>query len=134
MNGFAYGREQKLKSRKLISKLFAEGKSISVFPLRLVYARPEAVLDFPVKAGVSVSSKNFKRAVDRSRVKRLMREAYRLHKADLLQHVEQKGQQLILFIIYTDKTLPDFVTISQKMQVALTKLIAATNEKAATNT
>jgi ribonuclease P protein component len=133
-DGFTYGKEQKLKSRKLITKLFAEGKAVNAFPLRLVYANPEATLDFPVKAGVSVSSRNFKKAVDRNRIKRLLRETYRLNQAGLLKHVEEKQQRLVLFIIYTDKVLPDFDSLNQKMQVALNKLIAATSERTTPNT
>ncbi len=131
--GFKYGKEEKLKSRKQINQLFVEGKAINAFPLRLVYYKPSNAMDVPVKAGVSVSSRNFKRAVDRNRVKRLLREAYRLNKSSLLQHVEQSQQHLTLFIIYTDKILPAFEFINQKMQVALNKLIAATSERSPEN-
>lgn len=91
-------------------------------------------MDVAVKAGVSVSSRNFKKAVDRNRVKRLLREAYRLNKASLVRHAQEKQQQLAIFIIYTDKTLPDFTTVNQKMQVALNKLIIATSERISSDT
>jgi ribonuclease P protein component len=130
----SFGKQEKLKSRKLIEQLFAEGRSISAHPLRLVYIMPAVEMDVRVKAGVSVSSRNFKKAVDRNRIKRLLREAYRLNKAALMEHAEKNSQQLSLFFIYTDKLLPEFSTINQKMQVILNKLIKATSEVASKNT
>lgn len=123
-----FGKQEKLKSRKLIQQLFNSGKAISTHPLRLIYYLPEAPMDVPVKVGVSVSSRNFKKAVDRNRVKRLLREAYRLNKTVLLQHAEANNLQLTAFVLYTDKTLPDFAVVNQKMQVLLNKLITATSE------
>jgi ribonuclease P protein component len=130
---YSFGKQEKLKSRKLIQQLFAEGKAISAHPLRLIYTRPGMVMDQPVKVGVSASSRNFKKAVDRNRIKRLMREAYRLNKTSLLQHMNITGQQFSVFIIYTDKVLPEFSIINQKMQVILDKLIKATSEAAPEN-
>lgn len=75
-----------------------------------------------LQAGVTVSSRNFKKAVDRNRVKRLLREAYRLHKLQLKNELEQANKKMILFIIYTHKELPSFEEINKKMQVLLQKL------------
>jgi ribonuclease P protein component len=121
----SFGKQEKLKSRKLIEQLFAEGKAISAAPIRLIYLKA-ADLDFPVKAGVSVSSRNFKKAVDRNRIKRLLREAYRLNKSALLEYANATRQQLVLFLLYTDKVLPEFEIINTKMKVILDKLIKAT--------
>jgi ribonuclease P protein component len=133
MASFRFGKQEKLKSRKLIEQVFAEGKGISVPPLRLVYVKPTVEMDAHVKAGVSVSSRNFKKAVDRNRIKRLLREAYRLNKAGLVEHANATGQQLAFFIIYTDKVLPEFEPVNGKMQLILNKLIKATSEAPAKN-
>jgi ribonuclease P protein component len=85
-------------------------------------------MDHVAKVGVSASARNFKKAVDRNRIKRLLREAYRLNKAVLVEHLEKTGQQFGIFIIYTDKVLPEYPVINQKMQVILSKLIKATSE------
>lgn len=128
----SFGKEEKLKSRKLIEQLFAEGKAINAHPLRLVYSISTKT-DFFVKTGVSVSSRNFKKAVDRNRIKRILREAYRLNKLSLIEHAEKSNKQLSVFIIYTDKVLPPFNELNQKMQVILSKLIKATSETTSTN-
>jgi ribonuclease P protein component len=77
----------------------------------------------PLQAGFGASSRHFKKAVDRNRIKRLSREAYRLQKQALFQRLEEKGLCLAVFFIYTGKDLPDHATVTQKIGVALQKLI-----------
>ena len=67
----SYSKKEKLKSKKLIEKMFVEGRSISAFPLRLVYLETPFNDGVTIKTGVSVSKRHFKRAVDRNRIKRL---------------------------------------------------------------
>ncbi len=76
-----------------------------------------------MQATFSVSSKNFKKAVDRNRIKRLMREAYRLQKALLSESLEENQKNLVVFIIYNGNTLPEFDDISEKMGEALKQLL-----------
>jgi ribonuclease P protein component len=133
MATFTFGKQEKLKRRKLIEQVFAEGKSIAVPPLRLVYIQSPG-MDVTIQAGVSVSTRNFKKAVHRNRVKRILREAYRLNKNGLTEHLAASGKHLALFILYNDKTLPVFTEINQKMQLLLNKLIKATSEAATKDT
>ena len=76
-----------------------------------------------LRAGVSVSSRNFPRATDRNRVKRLLRETYRLQK-HLLQEAIPPTQGLDLFFVYTDKVLPEFAMLKTQMETALQKIVA----------
>jgi ribonuclease P protein component len=76
----SFGKEEKLKSKKLIDILFQEGKSVKKYPLKLIYlpiTNPETT---NFKTGVSVPKKLVKTAVGRNRIKRLMREAFRKNK------------------------------------------------------
>ncbi|NCB09115.1 MAG: ribonuclease P protein component, partial [Bacteroidia bacterium] len=83
---------------------------------------------FPAQAAFAVSKKSFKRAVRRNYIKRLMREAYRLNKPALYQHLEGK-HQLAIFFIYIGKDIPDYKLIETAMIKAIKKLIQKANEK-----
>ncbi len=86
---FKYPKNEKLKSKITIGLLFTEGKSVSKYPLRLVYKSGTFSEGEKIKMGVSVSKKNFKRAVDRNYFKRILRETYRLNKHLLLDNLDQ---------------------------------------------
>ena len=109
MTGIAsptFKKRERIVSRKLIERLFSKGSSFSVsaFPLRIVVmetARTED--DVPVQVLVSVSKRHFKHAVDRNRVKRQVREAYRQHKQIVTEKVQQKQTLAIAFIWLADE-------------------------------
>ncbi|SFE51589.1 ribonuclease P protein component [Flavobacterium xueshanense] len=86
---FTYPKNEKLKSKITIGLLFTEGKSVSKYPLRLVYKAGSFSEGEKIKMGVSVSKKNFKKAVDRNYFKRLLRETYRLNKHLLIDNLDQ---------------------------------------------
>jgi ribonuclease P protein component len=118
---FGFGRKEKLKSRKQIEELFLNGKSFSVFPLRVTYqflSSEESV----VQVGVTAGKKYFKKAVDRNRIKRLIREAYRLQKNDLRNVLNKNHQNCFLFFFYTDKTIASFSIIKEAMNKCLKRL------------
>lgn len=110
----SYNKSEKLKSQKGIEQLFSEGKSISAYPLRLVYLEQGSEL----KVGVSVSKRNFKKAVDRIRIKRLLREGFRLNKSILS---DNKPLGYALMILYISKDMPDFELINSKTKALFTK-------------
>lgn len=112
----SYKKIEKLKSQKLIEKLFSEGNSVAAYPLRLVYLKTSHQDSVSVKTGVSVSKRNFKKAVHRNRLKRLMREAYRQNKPSYLSNIQD---QYAFMILYVGKTESDYQTISKKMNTLL---------------
>jgi ribonuclease P protein component len=131
---FTFGKYERLKSRKLIKQLFSDGKSFSVYPFKINYLIDENIFDslkkyssekkkIILQCGVGVSSKNFKKAVDRNRIKRLMRESYRLQKIFLQDALKEKDLQLALFLIYTGKELPEYKMISDKIELILHRLV-----------
>ena len=107
---FKYPKTEKLKSKTTIDLLFSEGKSVSKYPLRLVYVENPSD-DEVLKFGVSVSKKYFKKAVDRNYYKRVLRECYRLNKSILLENIEKK--YAIMFFYQTKDRLP-YSEIHQK--------------------
>ena len=127
---FTLGKNERLKSRKQIEKLFAEGKSFVVNPFRVYFIvhGQWSMVNGLIQFGVGVSAKNFKRSVDRNRIKRLTREAWRLQKNALKELLKGSNKQLNVFFIYTGKELPDFVTVKDKVAVALKKLSDKVNE------
>lgn len=126
---FGFGRKEKLKSQKQIEELFLSGKNFSVFPLRVTYQFLPSE-ETTVQVGVTAGKKYFKKAVDRNRIKRLIREAYRLQKNDLIERLKHKRQKGFLFFMYTDKTITSFSNIKEAMSKALDRLekLTLTNE------
>ncbi len=130
---YTWTKAEKLKSRKRIEWVFKEGKSLSLFPFKVFYlvVRPAAIQAAPVfraapaplQAGFGAGSRHFKKAVDRNRIKRLTREAYRVQKQPLIDLLAQKGLSMSLFFVYTGKELPDHSTVKERVGVALQKLI-----------
>jgi len=93
-----YPKTEKLKSRSTIDLLFTQGKSVSKYPLRLVYVPLESdESDEKIKMGVSVSKKYFKKAVDRNYFKRVLRETYRLNKNMLLDTTDMPYAFMFLY-------------------------------------
>ena len=119
---YGLDKKQKLKSRKLITEVFAHGKSFSVFPLRITYLLKPSAATPGIQIGVTASKKNFKKAVDRNRIKRLLREAYRLQKNDLLFKVKEAGMQCSVFFLYTGKEIASFPDIKTAMTKTLDQL------------
>jgi ribonuclease P protein component len=120
---FSYNKFEKLKSRKQIELLFAKGKSISSFPVKVFYLPVEHTPVHPVQVGVGVSARNFKKAVDRNTIKRHMREAYRLHKLPLHEHLITNQKSVAVFILWIDKQLPTTAALQDLMPTVIEKLI-----------
>lgn len=127
-----FGKREKLKSRKRLEELFSKGKSVNVFPIRISYQFQKPLPDEKavLEVGVSVSKRNFKRAVDRNRIKRLLREAYRLQKKELNDLLAEQKRTGYVFFIYTDKQMPQYKVVFDTMSKCLEvlKRKAASNE------
>ena len=98
---FTYPKTEKLKSKITIDLLFSKGKSVSKYPLRLVYVESNYGIpedsDQKLKMGVSVSKKYFKHAVDRNYFKRVLRETYRLNKHLLVDHLDKPYAMMFFY-------------------------------------
>ena len=130
---YTFKKEEKLKSRKTIEQLFKDGQSFSNFPFRVLWKFNDGS-NASLQTGFAVSSKHFKKAVDRNRIKRLMRESYRLQKNELQLQLQQRQKQMAVFIIYVGNELPGYTFIFEKMDHVLKRLIKITNEDIPANT
>lgn len=134
---YQLGKNKRLKSRKAIDLLFKDGKSFNIFPFRIIYQFSPVDTNTKtenLQAGFSATKRNFKKAVHRNRIKRLMREAYRLQKNELEQMLLQQNKKLAIFILYTGKELPAHDFVLEKMHLIIQKLQRLTNEKPLANT
>ncbi|MCK8523670.1 ribonuclease P protein component [Aquimarina sp. D1M17] len=113
------GKNERLKSKTEIELLFSEGKSIAKYPVRLVYRKTSFNDEVPVKVSVSVSKRHFKSAVDRNRIKRLMRECYRKNK----YIVRNTTHQFTFMFLYSGKEMTEYRIIESKIKGILQKFV-----------
>ena len=114
------GKQERLKSKKLIEKLYAEGDSVKTFPLRMMYVQTAHTSEFPCQVGVSVAKRNYKLAVDRNRLKRLMRETYRLQKQIVYNNLDKP---YVFMISYIGREEIKYEDLYLKMEKLLTLFI-----------
>lgn len=117
---FFLKKEDKLKSRKTIDEVFNAGNNFSVYPFKIWWLNVKD--ETALQAGFGVSARQFKKAVDRNKVKRLMREGYRLQKNGFQLKLQQQQKSLRIFILYIGKELPDYETCFNKTTVILNRL------------
>jgi len=122
---YTLGKQERLKRRKLIEKLYTEGKSVKNFPLRMMYLQTQHTSDFPCQVGVSVPKRNFKLAVSRNRIKRLLRESYRLQKEIVYNNLEEP---YVFMISYIGKEEPVYEEVFLKMQKLLNLFVEKTKQ------
>jgi ribonuclease P protein component len=122
---FTYPKKERLKSKTTIGLLFTEGKSVSKYPLRLVYRQLDSDSEEKIKIGVSVSKKYFKKAVDRNYFKRVLRETYRLNKQMLWENLERP---YALMFFYQTKDKLSFDEINTKTIQLFEKFLQQVNK------
>ncbi len=132
---FTYQKKDKLKSRKQTQHLFSTGQAINVFPIRLIYTiepipstADNLSLTSLLQAGVGAPSRTFRKAVQRNRVKRLLREAYRLEKPNFISQAALDNKRVNLFFLYTDALVLTQAEIQGKLKEALSLLVSKLNK------
>jgi ribonuclease P protein component len=125
MKHYTFSKAEKLKSKAQIERLFLEGKSVTFYPLKLIYQSTPLVTHKGIIASVSVSKKLYKKATDRNRIKRLLREAYRLNKPMVFNNIEG---DFAVMILYLGKEMPSFEKMNSHMKRLLEKFITSIKE------
>lgn len=120
-----YSKEEKLKKKKHIDLLFSEGKTVSKYPLRLVYVALKEN-EVPLEFGVSVSKRYFKNAVDRNYFKRVLRENFRLNKEMIYTAI---NQPYAMMFFYQTKERLSYAEIESKTKILFEKFKEAIQEE-----
>ena len=120
MTSYIFRKDEKLCSQKIIGEMFLTGNPFLCYPLKALWLNlAEISTPYAAKTAFAVSKKNFKRAHDRNRIRRMMRESYRYLKSILYKFLELNGQKIALMIIYVGKGEPEF----HQVESAMTKVI-----------
>ena len=122
INNYRFTKEEKIVGENRIDSLFIEGKSFVAFPLRVVYLKTELSLSSPISVLVSVPKKRIKSAVKRNRIKRQVREAYRLNKHYLEAVTESIDHHLDIAFVFVREELMEYSIIEKGMRKGLTEI------------
>ena len=119
--GYTFSKQERLCGTIQVDRLFAEGeRRIAVFPIRLVWLLTDDTEG--IRILVSAPKRLFKHAVDRNRMKRLVREAYRLNKHILWEALEGKDERLVLAFVCITDSLPSFSMVQKSVKKALVRI------------
>lgn len=134
MAKLSLSKSDRLCSEKLITGLFTGGKGHFRYPLRLVYRKVDTTyITNQAQVAFSVPKKRFKRAVKRNLLKRRMREAYRLQKADFYGRLEAINSKVIFMFVYASSDVLSYSTISKSMNQLLDEMVSALEHEKTSN-
>lgn len=121
---YTFKKEERLCSKRLIDSLFHKGSSFFIYPYRVVFLSIQPVSEdtVPVQCVISVPKRRFRKAVDRNQIKRKMREAYRLQKADLCSFFNEHSLHLLVAFQYVGKGKEPYALLYQRMGKVLAEL------------
>ncbi|MFN5416539.1 MAG: ribonuclease P protein component [Flavobacteriia bacterium] len=119
----SFGKAYKLCSKKAIDSLFVEKRTVKNYPFVLNYAFQELDTEKSFQVVISAPKKIFRKAHERNRIKRLMKEVIRKKKLILENYLEENKKQLAIFLIYTVKEELKYQVLENKMEQLLNKLV-----------
>ena len=120
---FTFSKEERLTGKTNIDQLFNEGKSFTLLPFRVYYRLGPIPASPLARLLIAIPKKKVKHAVDRNRLRRLVRESYRLHKGELITSLEKGSVSLHFALIYTSEiTELTFKEVELKLVACLARL------------
>ena len=122
MQSQSFQKDQRLSSQKIIDQLFKSGHRFTLFPFLVVWLPVELKSSSSIQILISVSKKNFKKAVDRNLIKRRIREAYRKNKQHYSDDADMKAKQYAIGIIYIGSEILSYKEVEEKIILVLQRL------------
>lgn len=122
-----YRKSERLSGQKNIQDLIKQGQEFFQFPFRIVWSLTEEPIPHPAQIAFAVPKRNFKSAVKRNRIKRLLRESYRRNKAPFYDELTKRNKNLRAIVIYTQRQMPTLSETDGKIILTLHRLIKATD-------
>lgn len=119
---FRFHKEERLCSKVLLDEVFKNGEALFSFPFRILFYETKQTQKYPAQVVFSVPKRNFKHAVTRNKIRRRIREAYRLNKHSLYKSLSDKKKQLAIAVIYTDKVIQNYTHIEKGIIKGLEKI------------
>lgn len=118
-----FSKSERLCSKKSIAELFERGNSFFSFPFQVVWLKSSSEISSPAQVAISVSKRNFKRAVKRNLIKRRIRETYRKQKYILYEFLEQENLKIIFILIFKGETVPEYTATEKSVKDSIDKLV-----------
>ena len=118
-----YPKAERLKSLLVLDKAFSEGSNIKAFPILARHTSSNHDAEVPFQVATTVSKRRFRKAVSRNRIKRLMREAWRIEKHLLEANWKPGDQKKALVLIYVGKDIPTFAECSHTIKKIVNVLL-----------
>ena len=129
MSLFSFRKDEILRKKKLIDRLFTEGSTFYIYPFKIFWLESPLETTNPAQILFSVGKRSFKRAVDRNRIKRQLREVYRVQKHELYDKLVKDQQQCVIGIIYTTNVMLTTGELEIKIKAVLKRLNSELNKK-----
>lgn len=121
---FTFKKEERLCSKKLIDQIFEGKKVIHLFPFSIYYQSAATDMAYPAQALFAVSKKNFKKASDRNKVKRLCKESYRKQKHAWYDLLLENQLKALFVIVYNHREHINYSEMEIKLNLAMSKVLA----------
>ena len=119
----SFNKEERLCDLKIIAELFKKGNAFFVYPIKVIWLSKELSSKYPAQVLIAVNKRTFKKAVDRNKIKRQMRSAYRQNKSILYEYLEHSGKKCVLALIYSGNSQVSFQELELIINVILHRLI-----------
>ncbi len=130
---YTFKSVERIKSRKAIEELILRGVGYYTYPLRVVFLFRAKSRNEPLRVAMSVSRRKFKHAVDRNKIKRRLKEAWRLNKELLRESLNKLNLEADVLLIYTSNTEESFELVNEKIMLVLNRLITEAEQFVTTN-